>query len=411
MVKMRTQHAAIDPTRRRVAVALAATCVGAALPAHAQHQHGPARRSLAIGADIAPDGDLWIVGLDTDRRLTLHTSGDSGRTWRASRVLDTGRDTIAADGEARPKIAFGPNGWVVIAYTQPLALPYTGEIRALRSADAGRTWHGPFTVHHDRQVITHRFQSLAFDATGALHVLWIDKRDAEAARRAAPTPAAAKTAYAGAAVYRTVSLDGGATFRADQRVAHNSCECCRIALAPTPEGGLAALWRHVYDGNVRDHAFARIAPRGESSSPAVRATFDGWKIDACPHHGPGLARAAGGGYHAVWFGDREGVAAARYTRLAADGAPVGDVRELPDAGAEHATLATAGETLAIVWRSFDGKVNRLRALVSTDAGRSFETREIAQTAGDNDHPLLVRKGAGLMALWRTQEEVIVEKLA
>ncbi len=340
----------------------------------------------------------------------LNINTDGRRTWRAARVLDTGRDTIAAEGEARPKIAFGPNGWVVIAYTQPLALPYTGEIRAIRSADGGRTWHGPFTVHHDRQVITHRFQSLAFDATGALHVLWIDKRDAEAARRAAPTPAAAKTAYAGAAVYRTVSLDGGATFGADQLVAHNSCECCRIALAPTPEGGLAALWRHVYDGNVRDHAFARIAPRGESATAAIRASFDGWKIDACPHHGPGLARAAGGGYHAVWFGDRDGVAAARYARLAADGTP-GHARELPDPGAEHATLATVGETLAIAWRSFDGNVNRLRVLRSIDAGRTFEMREVAQSAGDNDHPLLLTQGTTLLALWRTQEEVVVERLA
>ncbi len=403
-----------DRNRRRVVQAVALSLGGfAASSTQAQHQHGKvaaARPQLAIGAAFAPNGDLWIAGLNAAHRLRVQVSRNDGRTFGAPRALDTGRDVVAADGEARPTIAFGPRGWVVIAYTQPLALPYTGEIRMLRSTDGGRSFGKPFTVHQDRQVITHRFASIAFDATGALHTLWIDKRDAEAARRAAPTPAAAKTAYAGAAIYRNVSRNGGATFGPDQRVADHSCECCRIALAPDPEGGVAALWRHVFDGDVRDHAFARIAPHGEFSTPLERATFDGWAIDACPHHGPGLAAAFEGGYHAVWFGERAGEMAARYARLSSEGKPVGDVRVLPDVGAEHATVATAGEALAIVWRSFDGKATRLRAMVSVDGGRTFDARDVAASEADNDHPLLVVKGRALFAVWRTAREMHVERL-
>jgi hypothetical protein len=217
-------------------------------------------------------------------------------------------------------------------------------------------------------------------------------------------------AYAGAAVYRNVSLDGGATFGPDQRFADHSCECCRIALAPSPDGGLAVLWRHVFEGNVRDHAFARIGPRGETSTPVERATFDGWQIDACPHHGPGLAPAADGGYHAVWFGERNGEAAVRYTRLSGDGKPVGDVRPLPDAGAEHGAIAAAGDAFAIVWRSFDGATTRLRAVVSADGGRTFDPRDLAASASENDHPLLVAKGRALFAVWRTAKEIHVERL-
>ena len=76
------------------------------------------------------------------------------------------------------------------------------------------------------RVITHRFESLALDAQGALHTVWIDKRDLEAAPRVGN-----KLAYRGAAIYRNVSLDGGATFGPDTKVADHSCECCRIALA------------------------------------------------------------------------------------------------------------------------------------------------------------------------------------
>jgi hypothetical protein len=402
-------------SRRRVAAALGLSVVG--LPVvgraqHAGHEKGAGkapRPALAVSAAFGPKGDLWVVGLDDKRRLTLWTSSDDGHKWRSPRYLDMGKDVIAADGENRPKIVFGPRGWVVIAYTQPLAKPYTGEIRMLRSADGGRTFSAPFTVHRDRQVITHRFESVAFDATGALHAFWIDKRDAEAARAEAGE-AAAKSAYLGAAVYRNTSTDGGATFGPDTRLAEHSCECCRIALAPDSTGGLAALWRHVFEGNVRDHAFARIAPRGKSASTAVRATFDEWTIDACPHHGPGLAAAADGGFHAVWFGEHAGESAVRYARLDEDGKPLGEPLALPDPFAEHATVASAGESLALAWRSFDGSVTRLTALLSLDGGKTFEPREVARTEGDNDHPLLVRKDRQLFAVWRTTKEMRVERL-
>jgi hypothetical protein len=399
-----------------VGALLAATVTAKALPASAQHEghrksgKNATRPQLAMSAAFAPNGDLWVVGLDEQRRLTLRVSRDDGRTWGALRVLEIGKDTVAADGENRPKIAFGPNGRVVIAYTQPLAKPYTGEIRMLRSADAGRTFNAPFTVHQNRDVITHRFESIIFDAAGALHTLWIDKRDAEAARGAEPAAAAAKSTYSGAAVYRNVSTDGGATFGPDLRLADHSCECCRIALAPDTTGGIVALWRHVFDNNVRDHAFARIGPRGEKSGLPVRASFDQWSIDTCPHHGPGLAAATGGGFHAVWFGDRDGEPAVRYARLSAEGQPIGEAKALPDPLAEHATVASAGDALAILWRSFDGTVTRLGAMVSLDAGSTFDMREVATTTEDNDHPLLVRKGAQLYALWRTAKEMRVDRL-
>ena len=82
--------------------------------------------------------------------------------------------------------------------------------------------------------------------------------------------------------------------------------------------------------------------------PPVRATFDNWAIDACPHHGPGITPAAGGGYHAVWFGERAaGVtqvqAQVSYGRLQAkDGKPSGEVLALPDERAEHADILSAG---------------------------------------------------------------------
>lgn len=405
----------------RIWIALLALAL--TMPTFAQHIHGTAGKRrpppLAMGAAFSPAGELWVVALNEQQRLTVQTSADDGRTWREPRVLDTGGDKIAADGENRPKLVFGPAGKAVITYTEPMAKPYTGQIRMLRSQDGGRTFSAPFTVHQDRQLITHRFESVAFDARGTLHTVWVDKRDLELQLKSAPAAPADAAAsggrrakpqveYRGAALYRNESTDGGQTFGPDIKLADHSCECCRIALAPAPDGSLVALWRHVFEPNQRDHAFAPLAA-ARPLAP-VRSTFDRWAIDACPHHGPGLAPAAGGGYHAVWYGERAGDGRVRYGRLAADGSPAGEATPLPDERAEHAMVQTAGPRVAIVWRSFDGQATRWRAWLSADDGRNFTLRELGRSADDNDHPLLALKGTEIFALWRTLKGVQVEKL-
>jgi hypothetical protein len=349
-----------------------------------------------------------LVRLVDGRLVTQVHQGAQG--WSTPRALDIGADQLQADGENSPKLAFGPGGVAVISYTQALSKPFTGAIRLLRSSDGGANFAPPITVHQDRQEITHRFEAMAFDARGRLHLVWIDKRDLELARKAGRP-------YEGAALYRSYSDDGGASFAPELKLTDASCECCRIALAPAADGGLAALWRHVFAGSVRDHGFARLD--GEARAP-MRATEDGWVLKGCPHHGPGLAAAADGGWHAVWFGQRDGLAAVRYGQLAGDGNPRGKVMVLPDAAAEHAAIAAQGDCVAIVWRAFDGKAMLWRAWLSTNQGRSFSLRTLGRTAGDSDHPRLVvgpaaasasassaspaAGSARMLALWNTVEQ-------
>ena len=371
--------------------------------AQARHQATTQRPALATGAAFDPDGRLWVVGVNAQGKLYTQSTPFPGPVrWTTANEIDTGSDLVSADGENRPKIAFGPKGWAVITYTQPLPTPYAGLIRMLRSEDAGLTFTRPFTVHDDRQPITHRFESVAFDGQGHLYTVWVDKRDH---RPGVP--------YVGAALYKKVSTDGGRSFGPDQKLADHSCECCRIALATDANGRLHGVWRHVFGTQTRDHAFTDLQVQ---PGKLVRATHDQWQINACPHHGPGLARAwaddtSADGFHLVWFGVREGVAGVRYARLGRDGQPVAaSVRLIPDPQAEHADVAAYGHTVVIAWRSYAQGQTTLKLWRSTDNGRHFDLITLDQQIGPNDHPRLAQSGARMAAVWRTPERTLVYDL-
>ena len=254
------------------------------------------------------------------------------------------------------------------------------------------TFSAPAIVHADRQQITHRFDSLAVNAKGQVFVAWIDKRDQEALR--------GKGAYRGAAVYWAVSDDRGATFRGDYKLADYSCECCRIGLLPAEDGTVQAIWRHVFAPNVRDHAMGVLTPEGEAGE-VVRATFDDWRVDVCPHHGPSLARDAAGQVHAVWFSgaaDKGGVYYGRMRKGGVDGQ-----RRIGGAAAEHADLAAAGNRIAVAWKEFDGERSRLRAMRSDDGGATWRESELASSGGPSGHPFVLARDGAFHVFWNRRD--------
>ena len=361
--------------------------------APAMHAHGqPGQGELGAAAAFDAQGTLWAVH-KVSGHLAVSRSTDSGKTWDNPVLVTPAPEATDTGGDARPKLAVGPQGQVYVTWTRPLSKPYTGEVRFSRSLDGGRTFSEPAVVHRDRQEITHRFDALAVNARGQVFVAWIDKRDQIAAGKGA--------AYRGAAVYFAVSDDAGTTFRGDFKVADHCCECCRLALQPDAEGGVLALWRHVFAPNVRDHATALLRPDG-TASPLCRVTYDDWRIDVCPHHGPALALGSGGVRHAVWFSGAPGQAGVFLGRLGEKGAE--HAQALGGPTAEHADAAASGDRVLVVWKEFDGERTRLRARFSEDNGQSWRDRELGSTEGASDHPRALTSPRGLHVLWNTRTE-------
>ncbi len=357
----------------------------------------PSKRvDLGSSAAFSGAGVLYAVSKQGDH-VMLYRSDDDGRNWSPPVVVNDQPEAIAADGESKPNLAFAADGALVVSWTKPLSRPYTGEVRLSRSED-GRVFSAPMTVHRDRAEITHRFDSMIVAPDGRIYVAWIDKRDLEAAKEA-------KAVYRGAAIYAAVSVDGGKTFLPEQKVADHSCECCRIAMTLDRDGRPLLMWRHVFAPNERDHAIARLGNNGTAES-VVRATFDRWKLDGCPHHGPSLAVDATGTRHAVWFNYKDGVGHVFYGRLAKDGneGRVEGQRMVGGERAEHADLAVSGRRVALVWKEFDGQRTVLRAEISDDGGETFRGLDPVPTAGASDQVRALVKGDSFFAFWRTERE-------
>jgi hypothetical protein len=377
---------------------------------HGQHGGAHRARSAELGVSAVADklGRLWLAAKEsTDGQsfVVVQQSSDLGKTWSAPVRVQREPEPVAAGGESRPHIALGPNEEIYVVYTRPIARPHIGEIRFSRSLDGGKSFSAPMTVHANREVVTHSFESMIVDREGRIYVAWIDGRDQAAAK-------AKGQKYAGSALYYAVSTDGGASFRGDYRVADHTCECCRIGLALNAQGRPVAMWRHVFEPNIRDHAVAELSPDGRSIR-MTRASFDDWRIDACPHHGPSLAYADDGVRHQVWFNGKESDASgALYARTLpekAAGRPETGLTApnvLGNGQGSHADVAAQGKRVAVAWKQFDGDKSAVLARVSDDNGQTWKEQVLATTAGDSDKPYLVTMPKGFVTLWRTRNEGI-----
>jgi hypothetical protein len=378
---------------------------GSAL-AHEEHTRYQAG-SLAVSVAMDAQGAVWRVA-EKDGMVMVDVSRDLAKTFSKQVAVNGASQKIGADGEARPKIAIGPQGQVYVTWTETLKQPYAGYIWFARSINQGKSFEKPYIVHQDRAEITHRFDSINLAKNGAITVSWVDKRDLIAAKTAGKP-------YEGAAIYYARSLDNGASFAAEKKLADSSCECCRIAMTNKPDGTAVAMWRHVFTGNERDHMMAEIP--STASQPAVikRATYGRWKIDGCPHHGAALVSGGEGrdwwGYHMAWFdggNDANGQSAGLYyARM--DGVAWASTPAKKFAGSKnlagHPALLSVGENVYLVWRESEAKTHKILGKYSDDGGRNWsEPKLLAETTGKADYPHLVSRDKQVYLAWQTAQE-------
>lgn len=353
----------------------------------------------APSAFFSENGSLWVT-FEYQQHVWMSRSADNGQTYTPATRVTHAAENIEINGENRPKIIVDEAGATIyVSWTQKTAGMHTGDIRFTRSTDAGVSFEPARTINDDGLLTSHRFESMFLSASGLLYLTWLDKRELEyAATRGEP--------YRGSGVFYTYSEDQGANFANNRKIADHSCECCRIAVAPHGQDGMALLWRHVFDTNTRDHAIATV--NRDQVNALTRASNDDWNIDACPHHGPTMVSSpsADDVYHLGWFSAgniNQGIYYGRHDLRERSTSQLMQIDGNPGAG--HPSISAHNGQLYIVWKRFNGVGTDLLMIVSADEGESWSDETVvATTDGGADHPLLTAGPDGLFVSWMTQAD-------
>lgn len=349
-----------------------------------------------ISAAFDGKGVLWIAWVNNDL-LYVQSSPDKGLSFTMPVAVNSKPEAIAADGESRPKIKLDAQGNIYLTWVLTLDKKRSTYIRFSRSTDGGRHFSEPVTVNDNLEIIRHRFDSLAIGKHGELFIAWLDARDVEEAKKAGQD-------FKGLSLYYAWSDDGGKHFYPNKRIATHTCECCRLDTAIAPDNTPVITWRHIFDGGVRDHALVKFND-WNTPGDTHRLGQDNWKVDACPHHGPGLSISGSGIYHAVWFSNSPTHQGLFYANSTDSGRHFSAPVNFGNEGASHPHVLALGSQVGVVWQEFDGANNMIKLMKSADDGKSWSKIEtIAQTAEVGDQPFLVSDGQKIYLSWKIQQQ-------
>lgn len=340
---------------------------------------------LPVTAAFAPDGSLWRLRSDGERPY-VDRSTDLGATFGAAVPVDPQPRHLALSAEERAAIAFA--GAVVHVAWPVAAGTGTTQMFHAVSTDAGHSFSAPQPLEQEPGRL-HRF---ALDTTGAWQHFWY--RD--------PAPGAATILYR--------SAENAAQTTAPAALVAGLCDCCRPALAITPDGQPVLAARFVYPGNIRDHGL--IHPAADGTAAAQRVTFDEWQVAACPVQGPALAIDGGRRYHLAWFtlGAHRGLFRAHSDDAGAHFSTPESFGD-PAAYAMNPALAVQGDRVALIWQEYRGGTIRILAQRSADRGTSWgPAQEIAAAPTPADRAELLVRGEHFHVSWQTRGAYLLVSL-
>ncbi|HXE79749.1 MAG TPA: sialidase family protein [Vicinamibacterales bacterium] len=387
-----------------------------------------AGRSAVITLDVPGRADAtpWIAasgpfaavvwgardGSGTD--VFAAVSRDGGSTFGPPVRVNKGPGEARLGGELPPRVALthargSAPPEIVVVWT---ARGEQTAIKVARSRDGGRTFGAPALLQSPRAPGDRGWPSVAVDASGRVHAVWLDHRGlaehrtaSRDHRRHAPHDGVAMAQRSGLYYASLAVASGEAT--PERELAKGVCYCCKTALAAGQDGALYAAWRHVYPGNLRDMAFTMSADGGRTFSQPVRVSEDAWAIDGCPDDGPAIAVDERGVVHLVWptvIGDDapEGAIFYASTRDGVRFTPRVRVPTLGGTRPSHPQIAVdRNGRIFVAWdESIDGERIAVVRELWPRTGGTPEFGPVIRLAEDAaSYPVLAATDRGLIAAW------------
>jgi hypothetical protein len=353
---------------------------------HEVHLSAPA---VAVGRDGQPLV-AWIA--QEGHHASVYVGRPGAPDGRPVRVNPDG--LLAESLHQSPGIAVAPGGEVYVTWSslkpRPTGVLFASDLQLSRSLDGARSFGRPLRVNEDRP-ISHSFEGLAVAADGTVLVSWIDTREGEGR----PRSYLSRIGERGTRVEPALRLDEGET-----------CVCCRIDLA-AGDGRVAALWRKVFPGSVRDMVLGVSRDGGRAFARPARVSVDGWKIAACPHRGGRVALDARGRIHAAWYTEGQDDTPRVLHAASADGrsftSPLliaGAAGAVPD----HVRLAvTRAGAILVAWEESTAVRRRITLRVSLDGGKTFaEAQSLSAAIKAYGPDIAAAPGGDVVLVWHEE---------
>ena len=344
---------------------------------------------------FSPDGKL-LLAWTANGVVSVGQSSDFGKTLTSTVKIAEHGKSLDTGSDARPQIIVNKQGDVFLAYAFFKDSHWNAQINTARSINGGNTFTTPISLVQDHS--SQRFPSVLIRPDDSIFISWIDKRLVAAAKQGGEKRLGGSIAY-------SFSSDGGKTFQTEQFANENTCECCRISGALDPQNQPVIVYRAIFPGGIRDQASQVISAK--AVGPIRRLADDGWKTDACPHHGPSIAVSGSGKFHVAWFtqgskrsgvfyanSSNQGLSYSQPTRIGSEAANV-----------SRPYLLALGQQVWLAWKEFNGKDTLVYINQSADDGKTWGTPQmVSKTNGYSDHPLLINKGDTVFLSWLTRAD-------
>lgn len=231
----------------------------------------------------------------------LAISQDGGRTFGAPVQLG-GPDAI---GEDHPVLRVAADGTLVVVWTHwdltrvidpkdPYSNPAWQIVQ--RSTDGGRTFGPPVEVPSTRPMRQGFFMNAALDPNGKdLAVSWFDYTS---------NVENSDTSQDMTTMLVASSHDGGATFGPSRVISTSTCVCC-MPTGYSLGGRPGFVYRSAVDLRegraTRDIVAAQSSDSGDTWPDRHTVHADGFRLNECPHVGPGAVVDGSGTLHAAWW--------------------------------------------------------------------------------------------------------------
>jgi hypothetical protein len=236
---------------------------------------------------VAADGRVYLNWLEpvSPKGFALRYSVRGPQGWSAPKTISQGTNWFVSPADF-PSLSIMSDGtlaasWLV-ATGGPTSEAY--DINVALSKDGGATWGKPIVPHRDSKKRQHGFLSWVPTADGKLAAMWLDGRNM-------PSEEEGNMAV----MYTTIGANG--TLGPEVQIDDRACECCKTAMATTPDG-LVAVYRDRSEKEIRDIAITRYTNGRWSKSEDLNK--DGWEIDGCPINGPAVS-SNGKNVAVAWF--------------------------------------------------------------------------------------------------------------